>query len=312
MTACSLRERPEMSDLLAAVDCGTHSTRMLIGDGKRTVERLMRITRLGHDVDSTGRLAPEAIERVVAALVEFRQVLESYAVKKVRVTATSAARDAVNREDFFDAAEQVLGVRPELLSGIEEGHLSFSGATAELDATDGPFLILDIGGGSTEFVVGTKAAEAALSCDIGCVRLSERWIEHDPPQPEELLACLSVVGTHIDDVVREVPGALGAKTLVGLAGTVSTAAAVELGLSEYDRDEIHHFRISKAVAEEVFRTLATENRLERIQHPGMEEDRADVIVAGLSILVKVMRQLEFEECLVSESDILDGIVAELV
>tara|TARA_B100000959_G_scaffold282572_1_gene349306 strand:- start:1283 stop:2140 length:858 start_codon:yes stop_codon:yes gene_type:complete len=285
---------------------------MLIGDGKRTVERLMRITRLGHDVDSTGRLAPEAIERVVAALVEFRQVLESYAVKKVRVTATSAARDAVNREDFFDAAEQVLGVRPELLSGIEEGHLSFSGATAELDATDGPFLILDIGGGSTEFVVGTKAAEAALSCDIGCVRLSERWIEHDPPQPEELLACLSVVGTHIDDVVREVPGALGAKTLVGLAGTVSTAAAVELGLSEYDRDEIHHFRISKAVAEEVFRTLATENRLERIQHPGMEEDRADVIVAGLSILVKVMRQLEFEECLVSESDILDGIVAELV
>ncbi|HCV36726.1 MAG TPA: exopolyphosphatase [Acidimicrobiaceae bacterium] len=301
-----------MSDLVAAVDCGTHSTRMLIGDGKRTVERLMRITRLGHDVDSTGRLAPEAIERVVAALVEFRQVLESYAVKKVRVTATSAARDAVNREDFFDAAEQVLGVRPELLSGIEEGHLSFSGATAELDATDGPFLILDIGGGSTEFVVGTKAAEAALSCDIGCVRLSERWIEHDPPQPEELLACLSVVGTHIDDVVREVPGALGAKTLVGLAGTVSTAAAVELGLSEYDRDEIHHFRISKAVAEEVFRTLATENRLERIQHPGMEEDRADVIVAGLSILVKVMRQLEFEECLVSESDILDGIVAELV
>ena len=222
-----------MSDLVAAVDCGTHSTRMLIGDGKRTVERLMRITRLGHDVDSTGRLAPEAIERVVAALVEFRQVLESYAVKKVRVTATSAARDAVNREDFFDAAEQVLGVRPELLSGIEEGHLSFSGATAELDATDGPFLILDIGGGSTEFVVGTKAAEAALSCDIGCVRLSERWIEHDPPQPEELLACLSVVGTHIDDVVREVPGALGAKTLVGLAGTVSTAAAVELGLSEY-------------------------------------------------------------------------------
>ena len=188
----------------------------------------------------------------------------------------------------------------------------FAGATAELDPNDGPFLILDIGGGSTEFVVGSSQVEGALSCNVGCVRLSEKWIATDPPLPEELLACLSVVGSHVDDVVREVPAVSQARTLVGLAGTVSTTAAVELGLAEYDRDEIHHFRISKAAVEDVFRTLATENRSERIQNPGMEEDRADVIVAGLSILVKVMRQLGFDECLVSESDILDGIVADLV
>lgn len=299
-------------DLVAAVDCGTNSTRLLIGDGARSVERLMRITRLGHGVDATGRLAPEAIDRVVTALGEFRELIDEHGVQRVRATATSAARDASNREEFFDAAERAFGVRPELLSGIEEGHLSFAGATAELDVKDAPFLVLDIGGGSTEFVVGTREAEGTLSCDVGCVRLSERWIEHDPPLPEELLACLSVMEAHIDDVVREVPEVLGARTLVGLAGTVSTAAAVELGLVEYDRDAIHHFRISKAAVEDVFRTLATENRSERIANPGMEEDRADVIVAGLSILVKVMRQLDFDECLVSESDILDGLVADLL
>ncbi|MDP7598777.1 MAG: Ppx/GppA phosphatase family protein [Acidimicrobiales bacterium] len=300
-----------MADLVAAVDCGTNSTRMLISDGHQSIERIMRITRLGDGVASTGRLAPEAIERVVQALLEFRVLLDRYGVQKVRATATSAARDSVNCDEFFDAAEKALGVRPELLSGMDEGRLSFAGATAELDPNDGPFLILDIGGGSTEFVVGSSQVEGALSCNVGCVRLSEKWIATDPPLPEELLACLSVVGSHIDDVVREVPTVSEVRTLVGLAGTVSTAAAVELGLADYDRDEIHHFRISKAAVEDVFRTLATENRSERIQNPGMEEDRADVIVAGLSILVKVMRQLGFDECLVSESDILDGIVADL-
>ncbi|MDP7549792.1 MAG: Ppx/GppA phosphatase family protein [Acidimicrobiales bacterium] len=300
-----------MPDLVAAVDCGTNSTRMLISDGTRSIERIMRITRLGDGVDATGRLAPEAIERVVQALLEFRVLLDRYDVQKVRATATSAARDSVNSDEFFEAAERALGVRPELLSGIDEGRLSFAGATAELDPSDGPFLVLDIGGGSTEFVVGSSHVEGVLSCNVGCVRLSEKWIATDPALPEELLACLSVVGSHIDDVVREVPSVSGARTLVGLAGTVSTAAAVELGLADYNRDEIHHFRISKAAVEDVFRTLATESRSERIQNPGMEEDRADVIVAGLSILVKVMRQLGFDECLVSESDILDGIVADL-
>ena len=298
-----------MADLVAAVDCGTNSTRLLIGDGRRSVERLMRITRMGEGVDATGRLAPQAIDRVVGVLREFRSSMDRHGVTRCRVTATSAARDAANRDEFFDAAEAVLGHRPELLSGIEEGRLSFAGATADLDPVDGPFLVLDIGGGSTEFVVGTTEVEGTLSCDIGCVRLTEQWIEHDPPLPEELVACLSIAEGHLDDVLRVVPAAAGARTLVGLAGTVSCVAAVEIGLATYDRDRIHHFRLSREAVEDVFRTLATETRAERLENPGMEEDRADVIVGGVAILVKVMRQMGFDECLVSESDILDGLVA---
>ena len=298
-----------MADLVAAVDCGTNSTRLLIGDGRRSLERLMRITRMGEGVDATGRLAPQAIDRVVGVLREFRSSMDRHGVTRCRVTATSAARDAANRDEFFDLAEAVLGHRPELLSGIEEGRLSFAGATADLDPVDGPFLILDIGGGSTEFVVGTTEVEGTLSCDIGCVRLTEQWIEHDPPLPEELVACLSIAEGHVDDVLRVVPAAAGARTLVGLAGTVSCVAAVEIGLATYDRDRIHHFRLSREAVEDVFRTLATETRAERLENPGMEEDRADVIVGGVAILVKVMRQMGFDECLVSESDILDGLVA---
>ncbi len=298
-----------MADLVAAVDCGTNSTRLLIGDGRRSVERLMRITRMGEGVDATGRLAPQAIDRVVGVLREFRSSMDRHGVTRCRVTATSAARDAANRDEFFDVAEAVLGHRPELLSGIEEGRLSFAGATTDLDPVDGPFLVLDIGGGSTEFVVGTTEVEGTLSCDIGCVRLTEQWIEHDPPLPEELVACLSIAEGHVDDVLRVVPAAAGARTLVGLAGTVSCVAAVEIGLATYDRDRIHHFRISREAVEDVFRTLATETRAERLENPGMEEDRADVIVGGVAILVKVMRQMGFDECLVSESDILDGLVA---
>ena len=298
-----------MADLVAAVDCGTNSTRLLIGDGRRSVERLMRITRMGERVDATGRLAPQAIDRVVGVLREFRSSMDRHGVTRCRVTATSAARDAANRDEFFDVAEAVLGHRPELLSGIEEGRLSFAGATTDLDPVDGPFLVLDIGGGSTEFVVGTTEVEGTLSCDIGCVRLTEQWIEHDPPLPEELVACLSIAEGHVDDVLRVVPAAAGARTLVGLAGTVSCVAAVEIGLATYDRDRIHHFRLSREAVEDVFRTLATETRAERLENPGMEEDRADVIVGGVAILVKVMRQMGFDECLVSESDILDGLVA---
>jgi len=298
-----------VADLVAAVDCGTNSTRLLIGDGRRSVERLMRITRMGEGVDATGRLAPQAIDRVVGVLREFRSSMDRHGVTRCRVTATSAARDAANRDEFFDVAEAVLGHRPELLSGIEEGRLSFAGATTDLDPVDGPFLVLDIGGGSTEFVVGTTEVEGTLSCDIGCVRLTEQWIEHDPPLPEELVACLSIAEGHVDDVLRVVPAAAGARTLVGLAGTVSCVAAVEIGLATYDRDRIHHFRLSRGAVEDVFRTLATETRAERLENPGMEEDRADVIVGGVAILVKVMRQMGFDECLVSESDILDGLVA---
>jgi len=297
---------------VAAVDCGTNSTRLLVHDGAKTLERQMTITRLGEDVDATRRLAPEAINRTVECLKGYRQVMDRFGVERVRVTATSAARDAGNREEFFDAVEAAVGSRPELLSGLDEGKLSFTGATAELDPNTGPFLVVDIGGGSTEFAYGSRECEAALSVDVGCVRLTEKYIESDPPEPEELLACLSITKAHLDDVARLIPQALQAKTFVGLAGTVSSAAAVEIGLAEYDRERIHHFELSKQAVEDVYRTLVTESCEDRAHNPGLEEGRVDVIVGGMCILVMVMRYFAFEKCLVSESDILDGLASSLL
>ena len=301
--------------VLAAIDCGTNSTRLLISRGagadKEPLERRNVITRLGQGVDATGRLDPEAIERTLAVLREFRGLCDEHGVERLRVTATSAARDAANRDDLFDAAQEILGQRPELLSGTEEAELSFLGATAELDPALGPFLVVDIGGGSTEFIVGTTEVEAARSIDIGCVRFTETYIEHDPPRPEELHACISVTQSWLDDVAQELSGLRTARTFVGLAGTITTMAAVELGLAAWDRDAIHHFRFERDAIEETFRTLVTEPLEDRRHNPGLEPARADVIVAGASIFVAIVRWLGAEECLVSESDILDGLVASL-
>ena len=295
----------------AAIDCGTNSTRLLIGNNSETLDRQTRITRLGQDVGKTGELSGEAMSRVLDVLRDFRKRFDIHGVSKVRMVATSAARDASNRDDFFSEVESIIGVKPELLTGQEEGRLAFAGAVAELKLSEGPFLVVDIGGGSTEFIFGSKEAEGVHSCQIGCVRLTEEFVENDPPLPEELHACLSVTEGHIDDAIREIPDIKQAATLVGLAGTVSSVAGIEIGLAEYNREKIHHFRLSKDAVEDVFRTLATENRRERISNPGLEEARADVIVAGTSILVKIMRQLVFAECLVSESDILDGILSSM-
>ncbi|MGI9600743.1 MAG: exopolyphosphatase [Acidimicrobiales bacterium] len=298
-----------MNSLVGAIDCGTNSTRLLIGDGVRQVERRMRITRLGEGVDATGRLADAAIERVRVVLEEYAAVLAEHEVSRLRMTATSAARDATNRDDFFAVAEQTVGVRPELLSGLEEGQLSFAGATAELDAADGPYLVVDIGGGSTEFAFGAERCEAAVSVDMGCVRMTEKFIESDPPRPEELLACLSVTEATVDEVLRNHPQMQQARQFVGLAGTVSNTAAVEQGLAEYDRAAIHHFRLTKAAVEDVFRTLVTEPLEDRLHNPGLEPERGETIIGGLCILVQIMRTLGFADCLVSEADILDGLVA---
>lgn len=298
--------------LLAAIDCGTNSTRLLVsgGDG-RPVERLMEITRLGQGVDAAGELAPDAIARTVDTLGRYREVMDRHGVTRVRITATSAARDAANRDAFFDAAEAIVGARPELLTGAQEAELSFRGATAELDPADGPFLVVDIGGGSSEFAVGSSRCEAALSLDMGCVRLTEKYLHADPPTAYELSACLSVVSAHLDDLEREIPDVHSVRRFVGLAGTVTTVAAVEQGLVTYDRDAIHHFTLTRDAAEDVFRTLATETVAQRRENPGMEAQRADVIVGGCCVLVAVMRRFGFDECLVSEADILDGLVLSL-
>jgi exopolyphosphatase / guanosine-5'-triphosphate,3'-diphosphate pyrophosphatase len=292
----------------AAIDCGTNSTRLLISDGTTTSERLMRITRLGKGVDRTGRLDPEAIERTLEVLREYREVMDRYDVAGVRVAATSASRDAANRDDFFGPAAEILGVELELLSGQEEAAMSFLGATADLEDRDVLTLVVDIGGGSTEFAVGTREVDASISIDVGCVRMTEKYLLHDPPLPEELSNCISVVEQYLDDVAREVPTAGMAVRFVGLAGTVTNVAAVELGLAEYDPEAIHHFVLTKDAAEDVFRTLATESVEDRKHNPGLEAQRADVIVGGCCVLVEIFRYFGFTECLVSEADILDGLI----
>ncbi len=302
-----------MPDAVAAVDCGTNSTRLLVKDAAgRTVERLMTITRLGEGVDATGDLAPGAVERTLDALRRYRDVMDRHGVGRVRATATSAVRDAAHPGRFLDRAAELLGAELETLTGAEEARLSFIGAVSELDPADGPFLVVDIGGGSTEFAVGTGEPDGVLSVDMGCVRLTERFLHGDPPSPEELSAALSVVEAHLEDVAREIPQSLDVARMVGLAGTVTTVAAVEIGLPEYDRDAIHHFRLTRAAAEDVFRTLATEARADRIHNPGLEEARADVIVGGCCILVGILRYFDLDECLVSEADILDGLALSLL
>ena len=298
---------------VAAIDCGTNSTRLLVTRGEaRPVERRMQITRLGQGVDASRMLQPAAVERTVAVLGDYRRTMDRLGVEQVRMVATSAVRDAENRDEFLDAADKAVGVRPELLDGQEEGRLSFRGATAGLDASDGPFLVVDIGGGSTEFVVGAEEPVGVVSIDLGCVRLTEKFFDRDPPGPMALSQAISVVHAHLDDVKREVPAVKEAVRLVGLAGTVTTMAAVEIGLHEYDPDRIHHFVLTRSAAEDVFRTLATETRADRVHNPGLEEARADVIVGGAAILVTIMRHFGFEECLVSEADILDGLALSLL
>jgi exopolyphosphatase/guanosine-5'-triphosphate,3'-diphosphate pyrophosphatase len=295
----------------AAIDIGTNSVRLLVRDGDQDLERRSTITRLGAGVDGTGRLAADAIERTLATVRDYADVLAVYGRPPVRVVATSAARDAANRDEFFTAVAAILGVEPELLAGDEEARLSFEGAVAGLDPATGPFLVVDIGGGSTELAVGATTAVAACSIDIGAVRLTETELHHDPPQPEELTNALGIVHDLVDDALRDdVPTAEDAPVLVGVGGTITTVAAVEIGLAVYDRDQVHHFVLRRHAVEDVFRTLATEPLAARIHNPGLQPERADIIVGGCCVLVALMRRLHADEIVVCDADLLDALVAE--
>lgn len=300
-----------MTKTVAAIDCGTHSTRLLIMRGAETVERPVVLTRLGEGLEPSGTLQPAALERMYETLSNYRGLMDQHAVDTARAVATSAARDAKNGAEFLARASEILGAEVELLDGAAEGALTFAGATAGLDSASAPFLVVDIGGGSTELAYGAEHFEAAISLDIGSVRLSERYIEHDPPRPEELSSCVTITGAWLDDVDRELPQAHGAKTVVGVAGTISTAVAVELGISEYDREALHHFVLTRDAAEDVFRTLATESREDRAFNPGLPAGRVDSIVGGMAILVKIMRHFDLDELLASEADLLDGLAGSL-
>jgi exopolyphosphatase / guanosine-5'-triphosphate,3'-diphosphate pyrophosphatase len=303
---------------VAAVDFGTNSVRLLVADvdgtgaGARltTVDRRTRITRLGQGVHETRRIDPDAIARTLDVVREYESAIVKSGATRVRATATSASRDATNRDDFFDPVEQLLGVRPELIPGDEEARLEFMGATAGLTEPE-PYLVVDVGGGSTEFTCGVTEPEGLISIDVGCVRLTEQILHSDPPSAEELSVAVSIVRDHLADVDRAIPAAAQAKTLIGTAGTVWTMGAIELGVDPSESERIDHFRLTRQAAEDIFRTLATEPIARRRHNPGLEPGRVDVIVGGVIVIVTIMRHWGFDELLVSEADILDGIVRSI-
>lgn len=309
---------------LAGIDCGTNSIRLLIADVEgsgrlRDVHRETRIVRLGQGVDATGEFAAEAIERTRAALADYAAQLKTHGVERVRMVATSAARDVANRDDFFAMTADVLGaVLPgavaEVISGAEEAELSFRGVVGELDGGAGPFVVVDLGGGSTEIVVGGEAVVASYSADIGCVRLTERCLHSDPPTPAEVAAARQVVRERLEVALGVVP-VEGARTWVGLAGTMTTLSALAHDLPAYDSAAIHLSRVAGADLLAVCERLIGMTRAERAALPPMHAGRADVIGGGAIVVEELARELRaragIEELTVSEHDILDGIVLSI-
>jgi exopolyphosphatase/guanosine-5'-triphosphate,3'-diphosphate pyrophosphatase len=298
---------------VAAIDCGTNSIRLLIADvtGGELIDvsRRMEIVRLGEGVDRTGMLAPAAIARTRTALIGYAAEIAELGITDVRMVATSASRDASNAAEFRDMVRTVLGVDPEVITGDEEARLSFTGAVHGLSA-EPPYLVVDIGGGSTEFVTGHSTSEHAISMDIGCVRMTERHLKSDPPTPAEIAAATADITAAVDTALAAVPGK-SARTLVGLAGSVTTVTALALNLSSYDSDTIHHARISYEAVAKVTETLLSATVAERLKSPVMHPGRADVIGAGALILRTIMERSAHQEVVASEHDILDGIAWSL-
>ncbi|MET0411624.1 MAG: Ppx/GppA phosphatase family protein [Polyangiaceae bacterium] len=296
---------------VAAIDIGSNSVRLLVTDaGGRELVRLMHITKLGQDVDRTGVLAPEAIERTMLVLTEYAQHVRQHAAARVRITATSAARDARNREALFERVRLALGSEPELISGVEEATLSFQGATAGRSSAGAPFVVMDIGGGSTEFAFGSSAPERSVSLPLGCVRISERFLKSDPPAASELAAAAA----HTREVLQQVEpqvGVRGARTWLGLAGTVTSIAARDAGLQEYDPTVTHGRVLTREAVERIHGELSRATLDERGKLL-LQAKRAGVIVGGSVVLLEVMRTFDLPSLVVSERDILDGLAASLL
>jgi exopolyphosphatase/guanosine-5'-triphosphate,3'-diphosphate pyrophosphatase len=299
---------------VAAIDCGTNSIRLLIadieGNSFREVTRLMEVVRLGQGVDQTGQFHPDAIARTLAAVDKYAVEIAKRGVQKIRFCATSATRDASNRELFIEGVFERLGVSPEVISGEEEASLSFMGATKDLPASDGPFLVVDIGGGSTEFVIGTDHVEAAKSVNIGCVRMTERHFVSSDPEPGEIAAATQDIDEAIAQAAKVVP-ITSAKTLIAVAGTATTVAAAALKLSEYDRYAIHLSHISAEDVHAASKMFFALKRDERAALGYMHPGRVDVIPAGSLVLSRIMLATGAKEFVASESDILDGMAWSL-
>jgi exopolyphosphatase/guanosine-5'-triphosphate,3'-diphosphate pyrophosphatase len=300
---------------VAAIDCGTNSTRLLVVDPDgRQLERMMRITRLGQGVDRENRLAPEAIDRTVAVLAEFRSVIDSCGVERVRMVATSAVRDAQNGAAFVQAATDAVGVPPEVISGAAEGGLAFAGAVEDLSPMDGDIVVVDIGGGSTELIVGRGSDVSAVSLQLGCVRITERFFHQDPPTSDEISAARQSISEELAGGERELHRLVDSglpRRLVGLAGTVSTLSALNQALPEYDFDRLHHSVMAMGDVHRMCGELARLSNAQRRHLMGMVPGREDVILGGALVLESVMERYSFRHVIVSQRDILDGIAASL-
>jgi exopolyphosphatase / guanosine-5'-triphosphate,3'-diphosphate pyrophosphatase len=300
---------------VAAIDIGSNSVRLLVvgPDGAERC-REMEITRLAEGVDQSGRLGADAMTRTLEVLARYAALMRQHGVTRVRATGTSAARDAQNRDDFFERVERCIGSRPELLSGGAEAALAFAGATADQPPEAGPFVTLDIGGGSTEFAFGNKisgqgAPERSISLDMGCVRISERFLRSDPPTFAELDAASAFIRAELARADAEVP-CRRAKTWLGLAGTVTSLAARDAGIDRYDPSVTHGYHLARASVEVLHAELAARPAARRSELL-LEAKRAGVIVGGSVILVEVMRHFALDHITVSERDILDGLAASL-
>jgi exopolyphosphatase/guanosine-5'-triphosphate,3'-diphosphate pyrophosphatase len=295
---------------VAAIDCGTNSIRLLIadieGDNFREIYRTMEIVRLGEGVDQNKQFAPAAIERTLRAVSEFALEIKRRGATRIRFCATSATRDASNRDLFINGVFEILGVKPEVISGDEEAQLTFEGAVRQLHPSDAPFLVVDIGGGSTEFVIGQSAVEAAKSVNIGCVRMSERHFSSSPPSIDSMTSAIEDIDGAIDAASLVVPIS-EAKTVIAVAGTATTVAAAGLGLDSYDRYAIHLSRIPSSKVSEITEQFLKMTRDEIAALGFMHPGRVDVIAAGSLILDRILKRIKAAEFVASESDILDGI-----
>lgn len=294
---------------VAAVDIGSNSIKLVVRRGSERV-KYARTVRLGEGVGRTKQLQSTAIDRAVAALAEYASIARDHGVESLAAVATSATRDASNRNEFLDRAHDALGTRPVVLSGEEEGRLAYLGSCQDLpDGVGSPRLVIDIGGGSTEFVLGADHVLDVQSLDVGCVRLTESHLRSDPPRADELSNAIGHVTDHFEDVLRAVPTMLDTASIVGLGGTITTVAAVEIG--RMDLDELHGFYLTRPAAEDVFRTLATERLDDRRHNPGLPADRASVIVGGACVLVAVLRRLKADGLYVAQRSLADGVCAVL-
>lgn len=294
---------------IAVIDVGTQSTNLLVAatDGA-TLAREVVSTRLGEGLHVTGRLAPEAMDRTISTIVKHVEQSRALGAGRIVIVGTAACRRATNSAEFIDSVRRRVGLDLELLSEHDEAHLSFTGALTDLPEVAGPTLVIDIGGGSTEYAVGTTEPEAVASIPFGAVTATASHISADPPPPEDLTNLIGAVSDELEEISRTMPAITVAPRVVGVAGTIVTVAAVELGLVDFDDAALHGMRLERDAAEDVFRTVATESLAERVRNPGLPSGRADIIVAGCCILVATMRRLHLDHLTVSTRGLLDGVV----